>query len=82
LHSSASQYGQLSRRGSFDALDLASKMRELADAIESGRFADEWDQERDAGYPKLEQLREEHAGPGIRALEEGLRRRLGLLRER
>jgi ketol-acid reductoisomerase len=45
LHSPTSQYGQLSRRGSFDHLDVAAKMRELADEIESGRFADEWDAE-------------------------------------
>jgi ketol-acid reductoisomerase len=82
FHSPASQYGQLSRRGSFDALDVADRMREMADTIESGRFADEWDAERDAGYPTLEQLKQAHAGPGIRALEEGLRRRLGPGRER
>ena len=39
-------------------------MRELADDIESGRFADEWDAERDAGYPTLTRLKEQHAGPG------------------
>ena len=43
----------------------------------SGRFADEWDAERDAGYPKLEALKEAHAGPGMVAMEQDLRRRLG-----
>ena len=33
----------------------APTMRELVDDIASGRFADEWDAERDAGYPELEE---------------------------
>jgi len=82
LHSPASQYGQLARRGSFDGLDIASKMREMVETIRSGRFAEEWDAERDAGYPKLKELKETHAGAGIRALEAGIRRRLGADRER
>jgi len=77
LHSPASQYGQLSRRGAFDELDVTSRMRELAEQIRSGRFADEWDAERDAGYSKLEQLKQLHAGPGIKSMEDDLRRRLG-----
>jgi ketol-acid reductoisomerase len=76
-HSPTSQYGQLSRRGRFDHLDLATTMRKLADDIESGRFADEWDAERDAGYPTLKRLKEEHAGAAVRELEADLRRRLG-----
>jgi ketol-acid reductoisomerase len=77
LHSPTSQYGQLSRRGSFDHLDVAARMRELADDIESGRFADEWDSESAAGHPRLEALKQQHAGPAIRAMEEGIRRKLG-----
>ena len=77
FHSPASQYGQLSRRGAFDHLDFAPKMRELVDDITSGRFADEWDAESAAGHPKLDALREQHAGPAIVALEEGMRKRLG-----
>jgi len=76
-HSPASQYGQLSRRGSYDELDFLSIMRELVDAIRSGRFADEWDAESRAGYPRLAELKQVHAGPGVRALETDLRRRLG-----
>jgi ketol-acid reductoisomerase len=76
-HSPTSQYGQLTRRGRFDHLDVATTMRELADDIESGRFADEWDAERDAGYPRLTRLKEQHAGPAIRAYEADLRTRLG-----
>jgi ketol-acid reductoisomerase len=77
FHSPTSQYGQLTRRGRYDHLDLVSTMRALADDIESGRFADEWDAERDAGYPRLNELKEQHAGPAVREFEADLRRRLG-----
>jgi ketol-acid reductoisomerase len=77
FHSPTSQYGQLTRRGRYDHLDFITTMRGLADDIESGRFADEWDAERDAGYPVLTTLKEQHAGPAIREYEADLRRRLG-----
>ena len=77
FHSPTSQYGQLTRRGSYDHLDFMPKMRELADDIESGRFADEWDAERDAGYPQLTKLKEQYAGPAMREYDADLRRRLG-----
>src|SRR5437773_10047448 len=77
FHSPTSQYGQLTRRGRYDHLDFVTTMRALADDIESGRFADEWDAERDAGYPTLKRLKEEHAGPAIREYEADLRTRLG-----
>jgi ketol-acid reductoisomerase len=77
FHSPTSQYGQLSRRGRYDHLDFASVMRNLTDDIVSGRFADEWDSERDAGYPHLRALKEQHAGAAIREYEADLRRRLG-----
>ncbi len=77
FHSPTSQYGQLTRRGRYDHLDFLATMRPLADDIESGAFADEWDAERDAGYPLLTKLKEQHAGPGVREYEAELRRRLG-----
>lgn len=76
-HSPTSQYGQLSRAGSYAHLDLAARMRELADDIASGRFADEWDAERDAGHPTLERLRAGVLSPDMVAWEEQLRRTLG-----
>lgn len=76
-HSPTSQYGQLTRRGRYDHLDLLPTMRALADDIESGRFADEWDAERDAGYPSLTALKQQHAGPAVREYEAELRTRLG-----
>lgn len=77
LHSPTSQYGQLSRRGRFDHLDVAARMRELADDIESGRFADEWDAESHAGFPTLAKLKAVHAGPGVEAFEGAVRGKLG-----
>jgi ketol-acid reductoisomerase len=77
FHSPTSQYGQLSRRGQYDHLDVRSTMERLTADIESGKFADEWDAERDAGYPTLHALKEQHAGAGVRAFEAELRQRLG-----
>lgn len=76
-HSPTSQYGQLSRRGRYDDLDVAATMRRLTEDITSGRFADEWDAEREAGHPQLAALKEQHCGPFIQGLEADLRRRLG-----
>jgi ketol-acid reductoisomerase len=77
FHSPTSQYGQLTRRDAFAGVDLATRMRELLDDIASGRFADEWDAERDAGYPKLTQLRERYAGKAVAEFEAALRQQLG-----
>lgn len=77
FHSPTSQYGQLTRRGSYDHLDFLPTMQKLADDIESGRFADEWDAERDAGYPRLTKLKEQYAGPAVREYDAELRRHLG-----
>jgi ketol-acid reductoisomerase len=52
-------------------------MRDLVDDITSGRFADEWDAERDTGYAKLEELRSKALAPEILAFEEDLRLKLG-----
>jgi len=76
-HSPTSQYGQLSRAGRYQHLDMVTTMRELVDDIASGRFADEWDAERDAGYPRLEELRGKAMAPEILAFEADLRARLG-----
>jgi ketol-acid reductoisomerase len=76
-HSPTSQYGQMSRAGRYGHLDLVSTMRELVEDIASGRFADEWDAERDAGYPKFEALRAKAMAPEILAFEADLRSKLG-----
>lgn len=77
FHSPTSQYGQLTRRDAYADLDVLTTMNRLVDDISSGRFADEWDAERDAGYPNLEELRERHAGAAVREFEEALRTQLG-----
>jgi ketol-acid reductoisomerase len=76
-HSPTSQYGQMSRAGRYGHVDLVTTMRELVDDIASGRFADEWDAERDAGYPQLEALRSQAMAPEILAFEADLRSKLG-----
>jgi ketol-acid reductoisomerase len=76
-HSPTSQYGQMSRAGRYDGLDVATVMREVLGEIESGKFADEWEAERDAGYPNLQRLRAEKLSPEVVAFEEDLRTRLG-----
>ncbi|MGI9590727.1 MAG: ketol-acid reductoisomerase [Myxococcota bacterium] len=76
-HSPTSQYGQLSRRGSFDHLDMVTRMRELTARIRSGAFADEWDEEARAGYKRLAELKAQHAGEAVKMLERNLRKQLG-----
>jgi ketol-acid reductoisomerase len=77
FHSPTSQYGQLSRRGVYDALDFATPMRRITEDIASGRFADEWEAESRAGHPKLAELRERFVGAAVRDFEQALRRKLG-----
>jgi ketol-acid reductoisomerase len=76
-HSPTSQYGQLSRQGRYDHLDVPATMREIVDFIASGAFADEWDRERDGGYATFERLKQAAVGPDIAAFEADLRRQLG-----
>jgi ketol-acid reductoisomerase len=76
-HSPTSQYGQLSRADRYRHFDLVATMRELVDDISSGRFAEEWGAERDAGYPHLEELRAKAMAPEILRFEAELRSRLG-----
>lgn len=76
-HSPTSQYGQLSRADRYEHLDVSATMRDIVDNIASGRFADEWDAERDQGHPSLERLKQMFAGPEIQEFERDLRAQLG-----
>jgi ketol-acid reductoisomerase len=76
-HSPTSQFGQLSRADRYRHFDLVATMRELVDDISSGRFAEEWDAERDTGYLHLEELRAKAMAPEILRFEAELRSRLG-----
>src|SRR5207253_549990 len=78
-HSPTSQYGQLSRAGRFDGFDVAATMRTIVDGIADGRFADEWEAERDAGYPRLRELKAAACSPEIIGFERDLRAKLGEL---
>ncbi len=76
-HSPTSQYGQLSRVPEFAHLDVAGPMQAIVDGITSGAFADEWDAERDAGFPRFTELKGAAVGPGMAEFEADLRRQLG-----
>ena len=76
-HSPASQYGQLSRVPQFEHLDVAGPMRTIVEGIASGAFAEEWEAERDAGFPELHRLKDAAAGPAVRQFEQDLRTKLG-----
>ena len=76
-HSPVSQYGQLSREHEYDHLDVGSTMRQIVDGIASGRFADEWDAERDNGFAAFQELKAKAVGPDIAAFERDLRTKLG-----
>ncbi|SRR6056297_90560 len=76
-HSPASQYGQLSRRGRYDGLDFSPIMKDTVAYIDSGAFADEWDEEAAGGYERLKALKDVHAGEGVKAMERDLMRKLG-----
>jgi ketol-acid reductoisomerase len=76
-HSPISQYGQLSRVDRYDAIDLLEPMRSIVTEIADGRFADEWDAEREEGHPTLQKLKDVAVGPEVVAWEKELRATLG-----
>ena len=76
-HSPASQYGQLSRVPEFTHLDVAGPMQKVVDGIKSGAFADEWDAERDAGFPRFKELKDAAVGGGMAEFEADIRSQLG-----
>lgn len=76
-HSPASQYGQLSRVPEFTHLDVATPMQKVVDGIKDGSFADEWDAERDAGFPRFDELKEAAVGGGMAEFEADIRAQLG-----
>ena len=78
-HSPTSQYGQLSRAEAYSGIDVETTMRQLVDDIVSGKFADEWDAERDAGHPRLKEMKAAAVGEDMLAWERDLRSQLGEL---
>ena len=76
LHSRTSQYGSMSRGMRFMLPELRSKMEEGLDEIRSGKFAQEWAAEQEAGCPTLADLREAARSLPLRQTEQQLRRAL------
>jgi len=58
LHSRTSQYGQLRFTEAFDREPLEAFMTDRLNDIRTGRFATEWTNEQDAGYPEFDRLHE------------------------
>jgi ketol-acid reductoisomerase len=79
LHSPTSQYGSMSRGMRFMIPEIRTKMRQGLDEIRSGRFAEEWMAEQEAGTPALQALREAARSLPLHKLEQEL---LQLLRGR
>ena len=57
--------------------EIKKRLSEIVDGIESGRFADEWDAERDADFATFERLKRDAVGPAVVEFERELRRQLG-----
>jgi putative sterol carrier protein len=77
LHSNTSQYGSMSRGMRFMLPELRARMQQGLDEIRSGRFADEWAAEQEAGCPTLEDLRLAAQSLPLAQLERDLRAALG-----
>lgn len=77
FHSQTSQYGTLSRasRVPFQTGMRAFMERALA-GIRNGRFAEEWRQEQEAGYPHFKELRAQADAHPLNRAEEEMRRLL------
>lgn len=72
LHSPASQYGSMSRGMRFVIPELRAKMQQGLQDIRSGRFAQEWTAEQEAGCPTLELLRQSARSLPLYGLEQEL----------
>lgn len=73
LHSPTSQYGTMSRADRFEGLGTAERMRAAAEEITSGAFAKEWASERDAGYPRWNELKQAEGRDALMDLEDNTR---------
>ncbi|MBW2056656.1 MAG: ketol-acid reductoisomerase [Deltaproteobacteria bacterium] len=58
LHSRTSQYGQLTRGQAAATEETRRHFRSIVDQIRDGRFAREWTQEQEAGFPVMRRLME------------------------
>jgi ketol-acid reductoisomerase len=76
LHSGTSQYGSLTRGLRFMLPELRTRMLEGLEEIRSGKFAQEWAAEKEAGCPTLKAVREAARSLPLYQLERELRRAL------
>jgi len=74
-HSQTSQYGTLTRSRHALPEGFRQTLDTVIDAIREGRFAEEWERERAAGYPVFQRLREEALRHPINAVETRLQRK-------
>lgn len=75
FHSQTSQYGTLTRGERLVPDDFRRLLDGVIDEIRDGHFADEWEQERAAGYPAFERLRRAALAHPLNAAEDRLRQR-------
>jgi ketol-acid reductoisomerase len=74
FHSHTSQYGTLSRGPRMLPDDFRATLAQALDAIQQGAFAQEWEAERQAGYPVFERLKAEALAHPINEVEDRLRK--------
>jgi ketol-acid reductoisomerase len=72
FHSQTSQYGTLSRGPRVLPDAFKSTLAGILDEIRAGTFAEEWEAEREAGYPVFERLKAEALAHEINQVEERL----------
>jgi ketol-acid reductoisomerase len=76
LHSTTSQYGQLTRSQRIVTPELKEEMRRILKDIQSGKFAEEWLNEMKAGYPTLNELKRKADSNPLRKTEAEVRKRI------
>jgi ketol-acid reductoisomerase len=78
LHSTTSQYGQLSRGSRIVNAATRKQMKRTLSEIRSGKFAKEWLKDIEAGYPKLNKLRSKAIDQNLARTEREVRERIRL----
>lgn len=78
LHSTTSQYGQLSRGGRIVNAATKKQMKRTLKEIRSGKFAKEWLKDIESGYPKLNKLRSGAVDENLAKAEREVRERIKL----
>ncbi len=76
LHSTTSQYGQLTRSQKIVDAGTRLKMKKILKDIQNGRFAEEWFQEMKRGYPTLNALKKKYATHSLNRTEAEVRRKI------